>query len=185
VGATTLTNSKGMGAQIIALVSENIDWDNRTLHVAWVAGAASAVQAVKATCQSHGPFTVRGIYDRNKYRTPKDRELQVFTGTVAQGLKQMMVRPDGDIGAPYEIIDSLTSESREEGLYDVFRLYTRLPILQEWADTLFKVGQRGGLVTELKCRGAVEWAYHIKKEGWDQEFDRLAKSGEITIPSEE
>jgi hypothetical protein len=85
-------------------------------------------------------------------------------------------KPDND----YHVISSLTSPSEERGLYDVLRLYTPVPMLEEWARKLLDLGLSYGLVTRLSTQG-IAWAYRIEAHGWDDLIDRAAKEGAIRV----
>ncbi len=184
----SISNAKSMRTQLVGIaygpdISGEDAWTRRTIYALDIAGAQSNVKAIWATLHSGGPMKVIGTYDsykvyrghkgKGRYRTFQSQPLP----KIVHYLMVVDPKPEND----YHIITSATSPSKERGLYDVLRLYTPLPVLEEWAEKLLELGSRELLIGGLATEGSIEWAYRFNAHGWDEVIDEAARKGDIRI----
>ena len=178
---TIIKNDKDMAAQLIAAAYlDNVGYhDDIPLHVVAVAGASTAVKAICATCLRGGPLKIPEIMNWKTFRMDKERVHLTLTSQPLPQVAHCLILPEPSQAADYEVITSLTSPSREQGLLDVLRLYTPLPVLDAWGETLFQLGTQAGVIEPLKTFN-MDWAYRIDKQ-WDEIIDQAARQERIAF----
>ena len=174
-----IKNSKDMAAHLVAAAySVNVGYhDDIPLHVVAIAGASTAVKAIWATCLRGGPLKCPEVVSWKTFRTDKERKYLTLTTQPLPRIAHCLVFPEPSQTATYEVVTSLTSPSKEQGLLDVLRLYTPLPVLDGWAETLFQLGTQAGVIEQLKTYH-MDWAYLVDKD-WDDIVDRAARQERI------
>ena len=177
----SIKNDKDMAAQLIAAAYlDNVgDGEDIPLHVVAIAGASTAVKAIQATCLRGGPLKCPEIVSWKTFRTDKERKYLSLTSQPLPRIAHCLIFPDPGQSESYEVITSLTSPSKEQGLLDVLRLYTPLPVLDHWADTLFQFGTQAGVITQLRTLN-MDWAYLVDKD-WDEVLDQAARQERIAF----
>lgn len=184
----SISNAKSMSCQVIGIaygpdVNGEDTWTRRTIYALDIAGAQSNVKAIWATLHSGGPMKVTGTRDSYKvYRGHKGKgRYCTFQSQPLPKIVHYLMMVDPKPENDYHIITSATSPTKERGLYDVLRLFTPLPVLEEWAEKLLELGRSAHLVGDLTTEGSIEWACRIEAIGWDEVIDKAARKGDIRI----
>jgi hypothetical protein len=179
-----IQNNKGMACQLIAIAYDTGERYNRKqIYALDIAGAITAVKAIWATTCTGGPMKTFGINENyNQFRGDKEAGYRSFVSQPLPGVTHYHIVPEPRPESEYFVLTSLTSESRERGLYDLLRLYTPHPVLPGWREPLFELGMSRdyGLITSLKTAG-MEWAYEVSSTGWDTLIDNAIKNRRIHV----
>jgi hypothetical protein len=183
-----IQNNKGMSCQLTGIAyGPDGDYYRKRIYALDVAGAVTAVKAIWASVCTGGPMKTMGIGENYRaFRGDKEAKYRSFTSQPLPRVTHYHITVDPSTEAEYFILTSLTSPSKQIGLYDLLRLYTPHPVLPGWGEVLFELGlnRTFGLIVPLEVVG-MEWAYRVASVGWDTLIDDAVKSGRITVPEDD
>lgn len=177
---TYVRNNQSMAALCVGAAFTSPRYGGeRVLAILDFAGASTAVKAIRATALRAGPLRIGDSYYYT-YRPDNERGYMHKHVTALPSFLHCLFLPEPSMESEYEVISSLTSDSPEEGLTEVLRLYTPFPVIKGWGEPLLTEGRKDGNIVQLNTIGSIDWAYIVYKN-WGDTIDRCLKEGAIRV----
>jgi hypothetical protein len=171
----TISNKDGMRA-----LASYVVYDTSEGIVAMdVVGAETAVKAIVASLHLGRDVTVDIGWPQ---RLCVATRFRVIRSILAAGLYRYHVVPTFSPDAQRIPVYGWNAvRSEQDALVGALARWTVYPVLPEWAEALFQLGVELGLVRWMWKAGAVDYAFWVESQGWEEAINRGISEGKLVI----